>query len=267
MEEAQAQTQKQPYFSTTRIAFIATFGTLTGLLYIFKFAMPFAFPGFLEVKFADIPILIGAFALGPSSGAIVAVVGILIKLVIKGTSTMFVGDLSDLVTSCVFAVTAGLFYRKHRSFKGALAGLGIAICAELVVALLFNRFALVPFYVQVFFGGEWQPLINMMTPLFPSCTEETFYNFYIWASVLPFNLMRCIIASAATLLVYKRISRLITQINRKIYPTTASDASSQAEAHATKRKISKRDIIIICVAATAAVLLVVFALLRYFVFE
>ena len=44
------------YFSSTRIACIAMFATLAGILYIFKFPLPFAFPGFLEFKFADIPI-------------------------------------------------------------------------------------------------------------------------------------------------------------------------------------------------------------------
>ena len=254
----QSAQQKQSYFSTTRIAFIAMFSTLTGLLYVLKFSMPFAFPGFLEFKFADIPVLISAFALGPSSGAITATVGIFIKLVIKGTSTAFVGDLSDLVTSCVFAVTAGVIYRKHRTFKGALCGMAIGTAAEVIIALLFNRLALVPFYVQAFFHGNWQPLINMMTPLFPSCTKETFYNFYLWVSVLPFNLMRCIVASAVTLLVYKRISRMINKINRKIYPD-AADGSARA--------FSKTDITVIIVAVVLAALLVLFALLRYFVFD
>lgn len=232
------------------------FATLAGVLYILNFKLPFAFPGFLEFKLSDIPILIGSFTLGPVSGAVIVVVEILIKLVIKGTSTMFVGELSDLVTSCVFAVTAGVIYQKHRTFKGALVGMAIGTAAEVIIAMLFNWLVLVPFYVQVFFGGNWAPLIGMMKPLFPACTQSSFYNYYLWVSVLPFNLLRCLIAILVTLLVYKRISRLINSVNRKIYGKPDYD----------EQKSKRTTIIFICVGVGIVALLVTFALLRYFAF-
>ena len=105
------------------------FASVAGVLYILDFALPFAFPSFLEFKLSDIPILIGSFTLGSVSGGVIAVVEILIKLVFKGTTTMFVGELSDLVTSCVFAVTAGIIYKKHRTFKGALVAMAIGTAA------------------------------------------------------------------------------------------------------------------------------------------
>ena len=244
------------YFSSTRIAFIAMFSTFAGVLYILNFALPFAFPSFLEFKLSDTPILIGAFTLGPGAGAIITVVHILIKLVVKGTSTMFVGELSDLVTCCAFAVTAGLIYSKNRTFKGALVAMAAGTLAQVTVAILFNRFVLVPFYVRVFFNGNWDPLIGMMTPLFANCTKETFYNFYIWASVVPFNLLRCLVAVAVTMLVYKRISRLINGVNHKLYGK--QEQNGQA--------VANINIAVIVVAVSLVVLLVLFALLRYFVF-
>ncbi|MDE6001520.1 MAG: ECF transporter S component [Clostridia bacterium] len=245
------------YFSSTRIAVIAMFATIAGILYIFNFAMPFAFPSFLEFKFSDIPVLIGTFTLGPVSGVIIVVVEILIKLVFKGTSTVFVGELSDLVTSCVFAVLAGLIYSKRRTFKGALLGMAVGTVAEVAVAILFNWLVLVPFYVQFFFHGSWEPLVKMMTPLFPNCTKETFYNFYLWASILPFNLLRCVVAVLVTLPVYKRISLLINRFNAKMAPKPDEGES----------KAKRINIGLIVGGAVILALLVLFALLRYFVFE
>lgn len=256
---APAQSQSHAggnYFSSTRVAFIAMFATLAGVLYILNFSIPFAFPSFLEFKLSDIPILIGSFTLGPAAGAIITVVEILLKLVVKGTSTMFVGELSDLVTSCAFAVTAGLIYSKHRSFKGALVAMAIGTVTELTVAILFNWLVLVPFYIEFFFGGNWAPLIGMMTPLFPSCTQETFYNFYLWASVLPFNLLRCLVAILVTLPIYKRISRLINGVNHKIYGKQNGD----------EKTATKVNIVAISVGVAVILLLTLFALLRYFVF-
>lgn len=242
------------YFNSTRIACIAMFATLAGILYILKFSIPFAFPGFLEFKFSDIPILIGTFTLGPVSGAIIVFVGLLIKLVFKGTTTMFIGDLSDFLTSCAFAVVAGIIYSKKRTFKGALLAMGSGTVAEVVVALLANRFLLVPFFAKQF---GWGAIIGAMSSLFPNCTEQNFYNYYLWVSVLPFNLLRCIVTVIVTLPVYKRISVLINRFNEKLTPKNDENGS------ATK----KINIISICIGIFIVAILITFALLQYFVFQ
>ena len=248
------QSSKKSYFNSTRVAFIAMFATLAGILYILKFPMPFAFPSFLEFKFADIPILIGTFTLGPVSGAIIVVVGLLIKLVFKGTTTMFVGDLSDLLTSCAFAVVAGIIYSKKRTFKGALVAMAAGTAAEVVVALIANRFILVPFFAEQY---GWKGIIGAMRSLFPDCTQETFYTYYLWVSVLPFNLLRCIVTILVTLPVYKRISVLINRFNEKFAPKDDGDSGKS-------KKVSTVSII----AGIAVILiLVLFALLQFFVFQ
>ena len=254
MEQVSA---KRSYFSSARIAVIAMFSALAAILYIFNFALPFAFPSFLEFKFSDIPVLIGSFALGPVSSVIIVVSEILIKLVVKGSSTMFVGEISDLLTSCAFAVTAGIIYKKHRTFKGALVGMAVGTAVEVVVAVLINWLFLVPFYVQFLFNGNWAPLINAMNKLFPNCTRENFYNYYLWVSVLPFNLLRCLVAVLVTLPVYKRISMLINRFNARLEP--------KSEEGAVKSK--KINIAAICISAVVIVLLLTFAILRVLVFS
>ncbi len=245
---------KRSYFSSTRIAFIAMFATLAGIFYLLKFSLPFAFPGFLEFKFADIPVLIGTFTLGPVSGAIIVVVGLLIKLVFKGTTTMFVGDLSDLITSCTFAIVAGIIYAKKRTFKGALIAMASGMAAEIIVALFVNRFILIPFFAE-YYG--WKAIIGMMQALFPNCTQETFYNYYLWVSVLPFNALRCLVAILITLPVYKRISVLINRFNAKLTPKEDADGS----------KTKKINLVSLIVGIAVVLILVLFALLQYFVFS
>lgn len=248
-----SQVSSKKYFSSTRIAFIAVFATLAGILYILKFPMPFAFPGFLEFKFADIPILIGSFALGPISGAVIVVVGLLIKLVFKGTTTIFVGDLSDFLTSCALAVVAGIIYSKKRTFKGALISMAAGTAAEVTVAILANRFILIPFFAEQYGFGA---VVGMMKSLFPDITAENFYNYYLWASVLPFNLLRCIVAVLVTLPVYKRTSKLINKVNDKLTPQTDEGA----------QRVKKVNIGVLVGGITIVALLVMFTLLRYFVF-
>lgn len=251
---------KKSYFSATRVAVIAMFATLAGLLYVFGFPIGAAFPFWLELNFSDIPALIGTFALGPVSGAIIVFVKILIKLIIKGTSTMFVGELADLLIGAAFVVPSGLIYKKMRTFKGALIAMAVGTVCSTAMSILANWLVLVPFYRQLFFHGSWDPLVGAMQALFgEKCTQKTFYNFYIWCSVLPFNLMRCIIAVAVTLPVYKHISRLINKINDKLTPAKPDGTEGESA-----RRIDKRTLIMIIVVAAVGVLLVAGVLLRYF---
>lgn len=245
------------YFSSTRIASIALFAALSGVLYVFGFPIAAAFPSFLELNFSDIPALIGTFAMGPGSGAIIVVVKIFIKLAIKGTGAAFVGEAADLLIGLAFVVPAGLIYRKRRTFRGALLAMAVGTACSVAVAVLANWLILVPFYVEFFYGGSWDPLIGMMTPLFPSCTKESFYNFYLWVSVLPFNLLRCLVAVCVTLPVYKRISRALDRLSEKLDPPAGEEAPQNR----------RRTAIVLAACACAVLVLTVLVLLRYFVWK
>lgn len=242
------------YFSATRIAMIALFSALAGVLYILNFSIPFAFPGFLEFRFSDVPVLIGTFALGPVAGCIIVVFMVLLKLVIVSTSTYFVGDLADILVGFALVIPVGLIYNKNRTFKGALWGLGVGSLISTALAVLLNRILLVPAYVHLMFGGSWEPILGMMTPLFPNCTQENFYSLYLWVSVLPFNLLRCLVASLLTLLVYKRISRAINRLNERLVP----------KYELTEADVKKRRLVTVLSFVAAALVLVGLALLHYF---
>ncbi len=245
--------ESRTFFSTTRIAMIALFGALAGLLHVFSFSMPFAFPGFLEYDLSDIPLFIGTFAMGPVSGCLIIVIKLLLRLVSKGTGSMFVGELANLLIGIGFAIPAGIIYKHNRTFKGALLALVAGSLSSVAVAILANWLILIPFYVYVMFNGNWEPLLDMMRPLFPSITRQTFYNFYLWVSVLPFNVMRCLIASLLTLALYKHISRMINRLGERLEPKKGQEAAAK-----------RRDIIVTAVCVAAVLVLVLFALLKYF---
>ncbi len=249
--------KRVPFFNTTRIVMIALFGALAGVLHAFgKFPIAVAFPSFLELDFSDIPLFIGTFALGPVSGCLIVVVKILVKLVCVGTSTVFVGDLANLLIGFGFVIPAGILYKHFRTIKGALLSLAVGTVSSITVAILSNWLLLIPFYITNMFDGSWEPLLGMMRPLFPSVTKDTFYGFYLWVSVLPFNAMRCLIASLVTLLVYKHISRAIDRINDKLSPEEEG-----------KTKVCARDIAVATVCIVLVLLLLLFALLRYFLWS
>ncbi len=242
--------QKMAYFSTTRIVMIALFGALAGILHAFaKFPLPFAFPGFLELDFSDIPLFIGTFALGPVSGCIIVVVKILLKLVCVGTETTFVGDLANLLIGFGFVIPAGILYKHFRTIKGAALSMCVGAISSVAVAIIANWLILIPFYVRLY---GWEMVLSLMRLLFPDITQADFFNYYLWVSVLPFNLLRCLLSGIVTFIVYKYISRAIDVMNKKLSP--------QEEG----KTICMRDIIVAIVCIVIVLLLLLFALLRYF---
>lgn len=253
MEQASTAGRSR-YFSSTRIAVIAVLSALAAILYILKFPIAAIFPSWLELNFSDIPALIGTFTLGPLSGAIIVLVKILLELIFTGTSTMFVGDFADIIMGCAFVVPAGLIYKKHRTFKGALVGIAVGSVCSTGAAMLANWLILVPFYLQFFFKGSWAPLLGTMSAIFGDVTQENFYTFYIWASVLPFNVMRCLIAALIVLPIYKHISRAINRMNDKLAPKGEVD----------KQVERSRTVVTIVVLVCILLLLVAGALLRFF---
>ena len=243
--------QNKKFFSTTRIVMIALFGALAGLLHIAKFPLPFAFPGFLEFDFSDIPLFIGTFALGPVSGCIIVFIKLLVKLVCVGTSNFFVGELANLLIGWGFVIPAGLIYKHWRTIKGALLALAVGSVSSVAVAILANRLILIPFFVQLY--GGWDHVLPALTNLFPAITEANFYHYYLWLSVLPFNLLRCLIASVVSFFVYKHVSRFIDHLNKKLSPE-GSVAGMGGTA-----------VVIGCI--FAVLLLLLFALLRFFLWS
>ncbi len=244
------------FFSASRIAITAVFAALSGILYLIRIPLSFAFPSFLEMNFSDVPALIGTFALGPVSGSLIVLVKILIKLLIHGTSTAFIGELADLIMGLGFVIPAGIIYKKNRTVKGAVIALAAGGLSSTACSLLANRFILIPFFANLM---GMDALVGVMSSLFPNCTADTFYSYYIWCSALPFNLLRCVIAALITFPVYKRISNVIKKLNQK-YEGCGDSVCTEEKVKAK----NKNTIIAICIFAVALVVMLTVVLVRYF---
>ncbi len=197
--------------NSKRIAIIAVLTAISYVLYMFvKFPMPFIFPSFLDIQFSELPALIGGFALGPISGCIIIVARALLKLPFSGTAG--VGELGDMILGIAIVLPASLIYRRNKTMKGALMGLLVGMACCVIAAVIINRFLLIPFYVKAMFNNNWMPLIGMTKSLFPNITPDNFYSYYLPLTVVPFNILRCIISGGLTFLVYKKLSKLIKKI-------------------------------------------------------
>ena len=115
----------------TRSAVFAAISIILYLVPVFNLALPI-FPSFLKIHIDEIPAFIAGFAYGPLSAVCVIVVKTIAKLPMS--STMGVGELADLIYSLAFVLPAAIYYKKHKTIKGALVSLLISFAVKLVVS-------------------------------------------------------------------------------------------------------------------------------------
>ena len=193
-----------------QMSVIGVFSALSVILYYFgKFNLPF-FPSWLDIQFSDVPALLVSFMYGPISGALSIVVRFFAKL--PGTSTVGVGEFADLLIGLSLVVTAGIIYKKHRSFKGALCAMAFGMLAGTVVATISNWLILIPAYKGIA-GFPQAALTGTMDVIISGkngvVTDDNFMVYYLFVGVLPFNLFRYTLVFAITLILYKRLHQLV----------------------------------------------------------
>lgn len=187
--------------TTRRLSIAAMMGAVAFVLMYFSFPIPILSP-FAEFDFSYLPELIGGYVLGPAGAVQIIGLKILLKLVFKGTSTMLTGELQKFMLSCAYVLPAVLYYRRHRTRRGAAIGLVIGTVVGVLTAIVTNLFITFPFYIKLY-GMNWQGIVDMCSAVNPWIDDvPTMVAF----SIVPFNLISMTVISIIAMLVYKKIS-------------------------------------------------------------
>ena len=203
-------------FTTAYIAKVAILTAISFILYAFaKFPLPFMFPGFLEIQISELPALLAGFSMGPVSACIVIVLKCLFKLAMSHTGN--VGELTDILLGISFVLPASVIYQLHKDKKHALIGLAVGSAILTVLSLVVNRFISIPFYAKLY---GFDAVVGMVSSLYENVTVDNFYTYYLLIGVLPFNILRCIIVSGLTFVLYKRLSKILHWDGSKMKKTT-----------------------------------------------
>ena len=185
-----------------RIAIVAICSAIAAVLHILDFPLLFIAPDFYKLDFSELPVMLCGFYLGPSSAVACEAVKILLKLLLKGTSTAFVGDFANFVVGCSLVLPAVTVYQIKKSRGSALLGLGLGTVVLTVFGSAFNAIYLLPKFAQLFMPME--KIIAAGTAVNPGIhSVSTFVLF----AVAPLNLIKGVAISVLTLLLYKRVAR------------------------------------------------------------
>ena len=143
---------------------------------------------FLKYDPKDIIITLGGLIWGPMTSFIVSVVVSLIEMVTISENGVL-GCIMNIMSTCSFACTASVIYKKKRTLSGAVTGLVTGSLMMVLVMLLWN-YLITPIYM----GYPRETVAKLLVPAF-----------------LPFNLLKAGLNAGFTFLLYKPITTALRE--------------------------------------------------------
>lgn len=186
-----------------RVSIVGICAAIATVLHILDFPLPFLAPEFYKLDFSELPVMLCGFYLGPSATVVCEAVKILLKLLLKGTTTAFVGDFANFCVGCSLVLPAVIIYHTKKNKKTALWGLIAGTLVLTVFGSAFNAFYLLPKFAELY---KWplDEIIALGTKINPRINSIT--TFVLFA-VAPLNLIKGVSVSVLTLLLYKKVAR------------------------------------------------------------
>ncbi|MBR6018721.1 MAG: ECF transporter S component [Lachnospiraceae bacterium] len=186
-----------------RMTLIAMMTALATVLMLFDFPIP-GLPAFYQLDFSEIPIIIGAYAMGPVAGVLMEFLKILLNLLFNGTSTVFIGEFANFIMGCCYVVPAAILYYARTTKRMARISLAAGTLTAVVSSCLLNAYLLLPTYGKLFH-------MDVVKTAAKDNSGITTIGKLIIFGTLPFNLLKYGVVSIITLLIYKHISRLLRE--------------------------------------------------------
>ncbi|MDY2871821.1 MAG: ECF transporter S component [Eubacteriales bacterium] len=187
--------------SAKLIARVGVLGAIAALLFLIP-GIPIV-PPIYKLDFSTVPVLLGGFSLRPVPGLLILLVKDLVGL--TNSSSMGVGELADFLASAAMMLTAVAIYRRHHSRRGALIGLIAGTAVMTAAAALINYYIVIPFYVAAM-NMPAEAIVSMIGKVIPAV--DSLPKLIAFATT-PFNLLKGVVLSVITFLLYKRLSPLL----------------------------------------------------------
>ena len=178
---------------------IAILGALASILFMIEIPII----AFYRLDLSTIPVLLGAFSMGPLPGMAILLIKDLTGML--HSSSGFVGELADFIMSAAYVLPAAMVYRFIKSRKGALLGMLAGTVLMIAVAVLVNWKIMIPFYMGAF-NMPMEAIVGMAQKAMPFVDSEWELLLFVTA---PFNLLKGVVLSAVTYIIYKPLSPML----------------------------------------------------------
>lgn len=182
----------------------AMLAAVAGVLMSFEVSLPLM-PVFYKLDFSDVPTIIGTFAYGPAAGISIEIIKLLIKLILTGTNSAFVGEFANLIGIALFVVPIWLVYsRMGRTTKAAKVSLAVSVPIRVIFSCVINAFITLPMYAAAY-GMSLNDVVLMVSTFNSSITN---LGTFIILATVPFNLIKGGLNCLIGYILYTRLDRV-----------------------------------------------------------
>ena len=178
----------------TRVAILAAAASILFLIEIPVVA-------FYKLDLSNIPVLLGAFSMGPVPGLMILALKSAIGLL--HSSSAGVGELADFVMGAALVIPAAMIYHREKTRKKAIIGLLAGTLCMVVIGVLVNKWVMLPFYM----GAFHMDMDGIIKAAGVAGVDSE------WKLLLlvtgPFNLLKGVVLCLVTALIYKPLSPIL----------------------------------------------------------
>ena len=179
-------------------------------LMFIEFPVP-VMPSFIKFDISDLPPLFASFALGPVYGVIAELIKNILHIIVKGTTSAGVGELSNFLLGAAFCLVAGFIYKSDKNKKRAVVGCIAGALAMGIICLPINYFIVYPAYVK-FYKMPLEAIIGMyqaiLGPVATVPTKNALFNCLLIFNA-PFTFIKGLVDALICILIYKPLSVVI----------------------------------------------------------
>ena len=192
-----SNTVKKPLLSAGTMTRIAILAAAASILFLLEIPIV----AFYKLDLSNIPVLLGAFSMGPVPGLVILAIKSGIGLL--HSSSAGVGELADFIMGAALLIPASMIYHRNKTRKNALVGMIIGTICTAVVGVLVNKFIMLPFYM-----GAFHMDMDAIVAFANVGGVDTEWKLLLLITG-PFNLLKGAVLSAVTFLIYKPLSPIL----------------------------------------------------------
>ena len=152
---------KRSLLTTRQPSTVAILAAIAAVLFMIEIPVVL----FYKLDLSSLPVLLGAFSMGPVPGTLVLLVKALLGLL--HSTSQGVGELADFIMGFAMLLPASLIYQRVKSRKGAIVGMAAGTIVATIVGVLTNYYLMIPFYGAAY-GMPVEAIVGMGQAIVPA---------------------------------------------------------------------------------------------------
>ena len=189
--------KKKKLFTVETMTRIAMLTAAASVLFLIEIPVV----AFYKLDLSNVPVLLGAFSMGTVPGLIILALKSLVGLL--HSSSAGIGELADLIMGAAMIVPASMIYHRNKTRKTAIIGMIAGTICMAIAGVAVNKWIMLPFYMQAFHMDMTGILAYAKVGGVDSETK------LLMLVTGPFNLLKGLVLSGVTGLIYKPLSPLL----------------------------------------------------------